>query len=151
MGSCYAGVCFDSCFDSICSFSSANHIRSSSIHYGWCDTGGCSSFRLFEPKISYFDSSVQRALFYFFIVHSFCALAHGSLLTLFCLLSSGFLTAILRYWPASQCLHLHFGYQHIFFTTLVQSCSDVWRSQLSVTTAGDSDEIVLCIGKRGSI
>ena len=37
----------------------------------------------------------------------------------------------------------------IFFMTLVQLCSDVWRSHPSVMQAVYSAEIVLCIGKTG--
>ena len=43
---------------------------------------------LFGPKISNFDSSVLRTLFYCSIVQSLRALGHWSLLTLFCFLNS---------------------------------------------------------------
>ena len=53
-----------------------HHNRASSMLYSWCDTGGCSSFTnssqhidpLLNPKISNFDSSVQRTLFHSSVV-----------------------------------------------------------------------------------
>ena len=55
MGSCDAAVCYDSWFDSACLSPGVNprfcnwqkplpHNRASSMLYGWCDTGCCSSF-----------------------------------------------------------------------------------------------------------
>ena len=77
---------------------------------GWCDTGGCNSLPHIEPPIWPEDlnlnSSVQRTLFHCSIVQSLCALAHWSLLTLFCFLKSGFLTAILPFRPAWLSLFL---------------------------------------------
>ena len=62
----------------------------------------CTKTLLFEPMILNFDLSVQGTLFHCSIVQSLYALAHWSLLTLFCFLNSGFLTAILPYRPASH-------------------------------------------------
>ena len=91
-----------------------HHNKASSMLYSWCDTWGHSFFTnssphiglLSEQKISNFDWSVQRTLFHCSIVQSLSALAHWSLLTSFCFLNSGFLTAILLYRPASQSLLL---------------------------------------------
>ena len=55
----------------------------------------------FKPKISNFNSSVQRTLFHCSVVQSLRALAHRGLLTLFCFLNSCFLTVTLIYRPAS--------------------------------------------------
>ena len=88
--------------------------RAFSILNDWCDTGGCSSFPNslplkkppIWPKISNFDSSVQRTLFYHSIVQCLFTLALWNLLTLFCFVNRCFLTAILSYRPASQSLLL---------------------------------------------
>ena len=92
--------------------------RTSSMLYGWCDTGGCSSFsnslpHIFNPKISNFDLSVQRTI-----------LANQSLLTLFCFHNSDFLTVILPYRPDTQSLLLTVD-TNIFFHNIgsvVQWC-----------------------------
>ena len=91
---------------------SPRHNRASSMLYGWCNTGGCSSFSnillhidfLIDPKILNFDLSVQRTLFHCSIAKFLCILDYCSLLTLFCFLNHGFLMVILLYRPASQSL-----------------------------------------------
>ena len=93
---------------------------------------------LFDRKISNFDSLVQRTLFRYSSIQALCTLAHWSFLTLFCLLNSGFLTAILPYRPASRNLLFTVDADN-FFTTLFQLCSAVWSSQSFVTQAGVSE------------
>ena len=105
--------------------------------YSWCDTVDCRSLN--------FDSSAQRTLFHCSIVQSLCTLASWSLLILFCFLNSS--SAISASFTESS---PYCGCLHIFLTTLVQLCSDIWNSQPSVTQAGDS-VVVLCIEKTGSI
>ena len=124
------------------------HNKVSSMFYGWRDTG-CSSFANSPPHIDppiwpkdfELDSSIHCP-----IVKSLCTLAHCSLLTLFSFLNSGFSN---QFCHIGQ-LHKVFSSQWIlkdFFTTWIQLCSDVWSCQPSNTQAGESDEIVLCIGK----
>ena len=61
---------------------------------------------LFDPKITNFDSSVQRTVCHNSISHSLWTLTHWSLLTLFCFLNSGFFTVILPYRPNPRSLLL---------------------------------------------
>ena len=70
---------------------------------------------------------------------------------MFCFLHSCFLIVILPYRLASQSFLPTVDVDTFFFTTLVQLCNDVWSSQPFIMQVGDSDEIVLCIGKTGSI
>ena len=123
-----------------------HHCKTSSILYDWCDTRGVAAVLqthcrtktlLFELKISNIDSSVQKTLFHTSIVQSLWTLAHLNLLTLFCFLYCGFLTAILLHRTASLSLLHTVDVDTFFFVTLVQLCSNVWSSQPSVTQAGD--------------
>ena len=68
------------------------HHNRASMLYGWYHTEGCS----FSPTLCH-----KKTLFHCPAVQSLHALAHCSLLTLFCFLNSGFMTAILPYRPAS--------------------------------------------------
>ena len=89
-------------------------LASPSFLQGWCDTGDCSSFTnswsQIDPCIWPKDFElwiVSRGdLFHCSFVQSLCALAHWSLLTLFCFPNSGFLTYVLPYRPSSQSLLL---------------------------------------------
>ena len=94
---------------------------------------------LFDPKISNFDSSVQRTFF----PPLFCPVfVHLGSMEPF---ASSTTVSWLQFYHIGQ-LHRVFSQWMLtdFFTTLVQLSSDVWRSQPSFTRAGDSDEIVLC-------
>ena len=141
MGVHDAAVCCDNKSDSICPSPYINpwfcnwqkpphHISASSMLYTWCDTEGCSSFTNSLPhtdssiKILNFDSSVQRTLFHCPIVQSLCTLAHWSLLTFFCFLNSGFLTAILPFRPVWQSLLLMVDVDTFFhdISSIVQWC-----------------------------
>ena len=144
------GITFDSWSDSICPIPGANlwlwnwQKRASFMLCSWCDTGGCSYFtnalQHIDPSIWLKDFKlwfiVQRTLLHCSIIQSLCALAYWSLLTLFCFLNNGFLTAILAYKPASQS-SIHNGCWHIFSMTLLQTSLHNWTSQPSVMQAGD--------------
>ena len=119
MGSRDAAVYCNSQPDSICPSPGANprlcnwqkplhHNGTSSILYCWYDTEGLLLFhQLFAAhRPSYLTERFRtwirqsKGLFHGSIVYSLCALTDWDLLTLFCFLNSGFLTAILSYRPA---------------------------------------------------
>ena len=136
--------------------------------YGWCDTGGCSSFinssLHIDPPIWTKDFELWFVSLKDFIPLLccpvfVCVLVHWSLLTLFCFLNTGFLTAILPYRPASQSFHtmtlvlgLFFFFFFLFFFLegggfsqhRFSSATMFGVTSLSIMQASDSDEIIPC-------
>ena len=90
----------------------------------------------------------SKGLFHCSVVQSLCALAYWSLLTLFCFLNSGFLLAILPYKPASQSLLLTMDI--VSFIHGIGLVVMFWTVSL-LSRKLVTNEIVLCIGKTGSI
>ena len=112
-----------------------DHNKASFMLYGWFDTGNCSSFT--KPFAAHRTSYLSQSF------RTFIRQSKGHYFTV--------LLSILSVpWPFDIVLLLqqwflqfyHIGQVHSisethFFTTLVQLCSDVWSSQLSVTQAGN--------------
>ena len=110
------------------------HNRTPSMLYGWCDTGGCCSFTNSSLHINPRNWPNEFELWFVSpkdfislpVVESLCTLAHWSLLTLFCFINSGFLTAILLYKPASQSLLLSVDTDSFFSCPVSWGCRIPW-------------------------
>ena len=85
----------------------------------------------------------QRTLFHCCIVQSLYALAHWSLLTLFCFLNSGFLTAILPYRPASLGLLLTVDVNTLFLRHWFR-CAVMFGAVILLSCKMVTNEIILC-------
>ena len=162
MGSCNAAVCWVNWSYSICSLPGTNpwlcnlqkplHTmtklppffmvdkiqRIAALSSSLCRT----SILLFELKTLNFDLSVQRTLLQCSLVQFLCALAHWSLLTLFCFLNTSFLRVILPYRAAPLSLLLIVDVDN-FFSRHWSSCTDIFVVVRLLSCELVADEIVL--------
>ena len=170
MGSCDVAVCRYSRSDSIClspgvylwfrnkQKTTSHHDRASSMLYSfYYARGNCSFTNSLPYRPSYITERFRtlirqsKKLYSTALLSSLCA-PWPTEASWYCLVSSTvvswqqfYLTGELQRGFSSQWMRTY------FFTILVKLCSDVWSSQPSVKQAGDSDEIVLCIGKTAHI
>ena len=141
MVSCHAAVC---CIPNFATDKSPpQHNRASSMLFGWCDTGGCSTFTNSSPHI---DPPIWPTDFELWFIspknfipllycQSLCTLAHWSLLTLFCFFNHGFLTAILPFRSALQSLLLRVNVDTFFHNIGSVFCQASWWLCISKTSS----------------
>ena len=116
-----------------------HHNRTSSILYGWCDTGDGTSFNNSSP---YLDPPIWVKDFEIWFVSPkvfipllccsvFVRLGHWSLLILFCFLNSGFF--VKKFCHIGQLYRVFSSLRMLthFFTILGQLYCDVWSIQPS--------------------
>ena len=124
--------------------------RTSSMLYSLCDMWGFSSFTNSLPHI-YPPTGPKNFELWFISQKDSIPLLNSSVFLWLGLLEPSNIVLFPQHFCHISQLLCTVDVDIFFFMTLVQLYRDVWSSQPSFTQAGHSDEIVLCIGKTGSI